>query len=98
MSPGMTVKITFCILVAALFLYAYIEKQNELVELRMRLPALDKEVKALNEENTRLQYEINQYESPIHLMELRKKPEFSHLKFPETKNVIILEANAGGKR
>lgn len=98
MSPGLTIKITFCILVAALFLYAYIEKQNELVELRMKLPALDKEVKALNEENTRLQYEITQFESPIHLMELRKKPEFSHLKFPEKISVIILEDNAGGKR
>lgn len=98
MSPGLTVKITLCILVAALFLYVYIEKQNELVELRMKLPALDKQVKALNEENNRLQYEINQFESPIHLMELRKKPEFSHLKFPETSHVIILEEDRGGKQ
>lgn len=92
MSPGLTVKITLCIFVAALFLYFYIQKQNELVELRMKLPALEKEVNALTEEINRLQYEIDRFESPIHLMELRKNPEYSHLKFPELKNVIIVES------
>lgn len=96
MSPGLTLKITICIFGAALFLYNYIQKQNELVELRMKLPALDREVRALNEENQRLQYEIDQFQSPIHLMELRKKPEFSHLKFPEKSKVVVVED--GGKR
>ena len=35
----------------------YIEKQNELTELRLAIPVLDKEVKALSEENRRLKYE-----------------------------------------
>ena len=87
----LALRIFICIVVAGLTLYFYIDKQNELVELRLAIPTLDKEVKAALEENTRLQYEIDRFESPIHLMELARKPEFSHLKYPYTKDIVILK-------
>jgi cell division protein FtsL len=80
----------FCILVASLSLYLYIDKQNELVELRLTIPALEKEVRAIQEENIRLQYDIDRFESPVHLMELARKPEFSHLTYPYKKDVVII--------
>jgi cell division protein FtsB len=84
------VQIFSAILIASLTLYFYIEKQNDLTELRMEIPALQKELKRIEENNIRLQYEIDQFESPVHLMELARKPEFSHLKYPRLNEVIIL--------
>lgn len=82
--------IFICIVIASFTLYAYIDKQNELTELRLAIPALEKEVRHIQEENTRLKYEINSFESPIHLMELARKPEFGHLKSPYLNQVLIL--------
>jgi hypothetical protein len=86
----MLVRIFICICSIGLTLYAVIEKQNELVELRLAIPVLTKEVKIIEEENTRLRYEIERFESPMHLMELARKPEFSHLKFPYNRDIIVL--------
>lgn len=83
-------RIFACIVIAGIALYAYIDKQNELTELRIAIPFLSKELKAIQEENTRLQYEIDRFESPIRLMELMRKPEFSHLKYPYLPEIIIL--------
>ena len=92
-SLGYLPSIFICIFAACWTLYAHIDKQNELVELRMALPALSREVKAIEEENTRLKYEVDRFESPIHLMELARKPEFSHLKFPYDKDIIVLQGS-----
>lgn len=84
-------QIFLCLVMAAWTLYAFIEKQNQVTELRLAIPILAKKVKKIKEENSRLQYEIDQFESPIHLMELARKPEFSHLKYPYTKDVIVID-------
>jgi hypothetical protein len=86
----LVIRLYVCIITAGLTLYAYIEKQNELTELRLAIPALAKEVKTLNEENTRLTYAIEQFESPILLMETMRKAEYSHLKYPYLNEEIFL--------
>lgn len=83
-------RIFLCILIAGFSLYAYIFKQNELTELRMAIPTLAKEVRSIQEENNRLKYDIDYFESPIHLMELLRMPEFGHLKFGYSQDVIVL--------
>lgn len=83
-------RIFSCILAAGFTLFSYIEKQNELTELRLAIPSLAKEVKNLQKENIRLKYEVKHFESPIHLMELMRKPEFSHLKYPYLSDEIFL--------
>lgn len=87
-----------CILAAGFTLFAYIEKQNELTEMRLAIPVLTKEVKNLQEENIQLTYEIEHFESPIHLMELMRKPEFSHLKYPLLPDVVFLPEGTLGDR
>lgn len=86
-------RIFICILIAGLTLYLFIDKQNDLTELRLAIPVWTKEVKSIQEENIRLKYEIDRFESPIHLMELMRKPEFGHLKYPYINEVIILPAD-----
>lgn len=89
-SKKLYAKIFVCIIITGFSFYAYIFKQNELTELRLVIPSLAKEVRSLQEENNRLRYDIDQFESPIHLMELMRMPEFSSLKFGYNKDVIIL--------
>lgn len=84
------IQMFICIVVAGLSLYIYIDKQNDLTQLRLSVPALNKELKQIQEENVRLQYEIDRFESPIHLMELARKPEFGHLKYPHVDEILIL--------
>ncbi len=87
-------RICLCVLALATTLYAYVDKRNDLIGLRLQIPLLEKEARAIHEENKRLEYEVDRFESPIHLMELSRKPEFSHLKYPLIQDVIILESKA----
>lgn len=83
-------QIIICIFCAALTLFCLIENQNDLTELRLAIPVLKKEVERLDKDNTRLNYEIYRFESPIHLMELQRKPEYGHLHYPFKDDVIVL--------
>jgi hypothetical protein len=83
-------RLFICIFALGLCLYSYIDKQNELTRLHIRLPALDKEIRSLKEENMQLQYAIDQFESPRMLMELARNCEYSHLKYPLMTQVMTV--------
>lgn len=80
-----------CILTLGGFLYAFINKQNHITELRLQIPILSQELQIVQQENTRLQFEIDQFENPQHLMELLRRPEFSHLKYPLASEIITIQ-------
>jgi hypothetical protein len=90
LSLGISIRILLCIGIAVGFVYGYIEKQNELTEVRLLIPAISKELKTLHESNVRLQFAINKFENPANLLELAKKPELSYLKFPNAADVTSL--------
>lgn len=79
------------IFVCGFCLYSYIDKQNALTRLRIAIPDLAKEIKMVREENTRMKYEIDLFESPEHLLELAKSCEFSHLKHPLVKEILTVK-------
>lgn len=83
-------QILVCIFIVSFTLYVNVEKNNQLTELQLLLPQLEKEVKMLQRENERLSYEVDRFESPVHLMELLRTPEFSDLEYPHDKDVIVL--------
>ncbi|MCB1111298.1 MAG: hypothetical protein H7A37_09550 [Chlamydiales bacterium] len=83
-------KISICIVATALTLYAYIDKQNQLTELKRTIPKLEKEVRTIRETNIRLHYDIDRFESPLHLMELARKPEYGHLRYPYVRDVLMV--------
>jgi hypothetical protein len=84
------VRLCVCIFIVGMSLYAYVNKHNMLTEVQMRLPVLAKELALSDEENVRLQFAIEKFENPLHLMELARKPEYSHLKHPYTRDIIYL--------
>jgi hypothetical protein len=83
-------KLLLCVCFMGFCLYSFLNLQNEMTEFRMQLPKLAKEVKAIHEENERLLFEIERFENPCHLMELARRPEFSHLKHPLFKEIMTL--------
>lgn len=83
-------RMLICISCAGLLLYMYIDKVNELTELRLSIPKLAGEVKEIEERNLEFQFAIESFESPTNLIELARNPEFGHLKYPSLDNVIIL--------
>lgn len=90
MNRAVILKIFACISVFSLCLFSYLEKQNELTELRLYAPKIVKEIKSLEEENARLIYEIEQFESPDNLFRLARDTRFGHLKHPLVKEVVEL--------
>jgi cell division protein FtsL len=91
MYRGTLIRCILCIAILSIFLYCYIDKQNDLTELRLEIPTLAKEVKALCEENSRLRYEVERFENPENLLELARRPEFSHLKHPLVKEILTCQ-------
>lgn len=90
MNGKWAVRLVFCLAVLGFALYGHIEKQNRITALRIELPETVRELKALQEDNTRLRYEIEQFESPEHLIELARHHEFSHLRHPLVKEVVSM--------
>ncbi|TXI42793.1 MAG: hypothetical protein E6Q59_00405 [Nitrosomonas sp.] len=91
-------KIFICLVGAGLTLYATVNEQNQLMILRRAIPPRAKELKALQEENHRLKYVIDRFESPLHLIELSRKPEYGHLKYPKAGDIVILPVSDANER
>lgn len=87
------IRLFCCIFVFGVTLFAYVSKHNELTEARMKLPILAKKLQAIEEENVRLSFQIEKFENPVHLMELARKPEYSHLKHPSITDIICIDLN-----
>ncbi len=87
----MLFRITLCTTVVLALLLIYLDKQNELTKLKIMVPKAERELVLLKEENRRIKYEIEQFESPSHLMELARLPEFAHLRHPLVKDVLKVE-------
>lgn len=87
---GLLIQFGICICVAGGSLFSYLEKQNRVTHLKIRLPELEKEIGVIREENRRLRYEISQFESPNHLIDLAHRPEFSHLKHPLVREILTV--------
>jgi hypothetical protein len=69
-----------------------VDKKIEFMGLRLHIPLVIKELRSIQEENNRLQYEIERFENPSHLMELARKPEFGHLQHPLLQDIWVLES------
>lgn len=87
------VKVALCLFSSSGVLYAYLQQQNELTRLKIEIPKLAKEVRILDEINTRLHYEIEQFENPEHLLMVAKRPEFGHLKYPVMGDILVMNSS-----
>ena len=72
MSKELLIRLLICIFSVGLLLYAYIDKQNDVTELKIQIPKLSRELKEIREGNLRLQYVIDRFENPQHLIEFSR--------------------------
>lgn len=94
--------IFFGIFVFGFALYSYVELANQVTSVQLQLPKVAREIKALQEENTRLQFEIDTFENPDNLLKLAATPAFSHLQHPLSPDVLVvkegLAVNVGSEK
>jgi hypothetical protein len=83
-------QIGVCFAIFGFCLYSYLDEQNTLAQLKMKIPQKEKEIQNLTEEKRRLLYKIDQFESPSNLIELAHRPEFRHLKHPPLQEVLTV--------
>ncbi len=83
-------RVMICLATFGLGLYLYIDKLNEQTAVRFKIPAIEKEIEELSQKNIQLAYQLENFNDPQHLLELAKQPEYSHLKFPFMKEVMVI--------
>ena len=83
-------RLGFCVAVFGFCLYSYLEMQNRLTQLKIQIPETEREISLVREENRRLSYQIDQFQSPANLIELARLPELSHLKHPLLKEILTV--------
>lgn len=71
--------------------YSSIDQQNQVTQLRMKIPELTKQLKRIEQENIRLQYEIDMFESPENLLRLARLPQYQHLHYPVSHEIVALK-------
>jgi hypothetical protein len=91
MISGVFFRLLACLTVFSFSIYSYLDKQNNCTELKMHLPKLTKEIQAIREVNAHLQYQIECFENPQNLLGLAGSPEYAHLKFPFTEEVLTVK-------
>ena len=90
MTQGLLIRLLICIFALGGLLYLYIDKQNDLTELKIQIPKLVRSLRVIEEANTQLRYEIEKLENPQYLIDLLRQPEFSHLKHPLVNEVVMI--------
>ncbi|MEM8727174.1 MAG: hypothetical protein AAGE99_00445, partial [Chlamydiota bacterium] len=88
MSKGLLVRLLICVFISGSLLYTYIDRQNDLTELKMEIPKLIQSLKRLEEENTHLSLAIERLESPDRLIKLLRQQEYSHFKYPYIDEIV----------
>jgi hypothetical protein len=83
-------RLGICVAVFGWCLFSYLERQNQVTHLKIRLPELEREIGKIREEERRLRYEIDRFENPSHLIEVAHRPEFSHLKHPLLREILTV--------
>ena len=86
----MLTRLGFCLAIFGWGLFSYLNKQQELAQIRVQLPELEKRLKVIQEENRRMLCEIEELENPSRLIELVHRPEFGYLKHPLLREILTV--------
>lgn len=81
---------SLCLLAVVLVFYLYLEDQNQVTFLSVEIPAREGTLRRIQEENKRLEYQVDLSHSPFNLIKMHNQPEFRHLFFPTKDEVKIV--------
>ena len=84
------IRIILSLAVCMTSIFSYVSLQNTVTRLKIQIPKIEKQLLAINDEISHLQFEVDQFESPDRLMDLACHPDFSHLKHPYLKDIEVV--------
>ena len=90
MDEGLLYRLIVCIVSVTLLLYVYIDKQNDVTEVKMHIPKLQSSLQEAVLRNESLKLECGLLESPKRLIKLLRDPLYSHLRFPCRDDLIVI--------
>jgi cell division protein FtsL len=79
------------VLLTVFLAVSYIAKHNRLTELRIKAMSLERDVRMEEAEKKRLELEREIFLSPVRLMTVARKAQYSHLRKPSTDEIITIE-------
>lgn len=88
MSQGLLIRLLICILFLGGLLFQTIRWQNKITAYRLEIPKVSAQLREVEGEISRLQFEIEKFENPAHLLDLVSDPQFSHLRYPTREDVL----------
>ena len=92
-------RILMTITTLTVLLFSYIDRQNRLSYLQLKVPKVTKNLNALKKEISQLEYEIDAFENASNLIEIAQQQEFSQQQHPFVKDILPLEQScAAAKR
>ncbi|AHK63051.1 hypothetical protein BOKEGFJH_00177 [Chlamydia avium] len=84
-------RLVICFCFFGSLLYFYVNKQNDLTKLQLEIPCLWSKLRQKEQENVALGFLIDKIESPEHLMDIARLPEYQYLHYPnEEKDCILI--------
>ncbi len=86
------IRILICLVSFGLGLYLYLDKINAQTEIRFKIPMLEKEIEEIEQSSIQLAYQLENFNNPKHLLELAQQPQYSHLKFPFSTEVMVISS------
>ncbi|MCH9632905.1 MAG: hypothetical protein S4CHLAM6_12490 [Chlamydiae bacterium] len=85
-------RVLICLVVFGLGSFLYVDQLNQQTALRFQIPAIEKEIEEITQQNVQLAFQLENFNNPQHLLELAKQPEYSHLKFPFMEEVMVISS------
>lgn len=83
-------QIFVCVSLFVFFLLSYLDRQNKVVELQLKLPKIRKQIEKISQENQTLKRKINEFEHPSQLMSLLKEKKYEHLSNYLDQDIVCL--------
>lgn len=87
---GVIVRVLFCMGTLLCGAFFAIHKENQITQLRLKIPQLKKEVTLLSEQNTQLAFEKEMFERPENLLKCVSSQEYASLSHPSMQHVVVL--------
>lgn len=88
---GLLWRASACIVLLGAFLLHHVKRQNELTRLRLEIPQIDMQWRALQERALQIRSTVQSQQTPKALLAKLQRPEFAHLKNPTPDRVWILK-------
>lgn len=84
-------RLGICICLFGAFLVRHVQRQNDLTRLRLEIPQIAMQARALEERALQLQEEVGKLQTPKILLEQLDRSEFAHLRAPLPQQIWMLE-------